>query len=355
MRIPLPSALLPLLLALAVLFSAGCAGKKPAVPNDRMPRLLDEPGFVTALGKSLKKGRSGITIVAPASGLNAEDKLLARRMAEKLGVNFPEEAVEPGRIPYNANTDAMRLKYLAEALADPDTEVVWAVRGGYGSSRLLDELRRLPLDATSKKIIIGYSDMTFLHQFFQKLGWRTVHGSMFFEMANPNKDEENFRRLALLLSGETGELAYGGLEPCNKAARELAVPVGGVVTGGNLTCLAAAAGTPWAFDAKGKILFLEDVMEPGYKIDRMLTQLRSAGLLEGVRAVILGSFTQGDKNTAFALERFAEESPAPVFKTELFGHGPRNYPLIFNAPAVLAPDRDKGGSFVLRICADSLP
>lgn len=314
-----------------------------------MPRLLADQAFRADLERSGRRGIAGITVVAPGSGLHGADVARAREMARLLGVSLPAEAMDETRVPYNATLDDVRLDLLARALADPETEVLWALRGGYGCSRLLEKLAAVPgLDRP--KVFVGYSDMTFLHLFFQRRNWPTVHAAMFWELngSSPQR-EDNLRRLALLLAGRQDELRYDGLEPYNEAARRAADPVEGAMTGGNLTCLAAACGTPWAVQSEGRILFIEDVKESGYKIDRMLTQLRLAGAFDGVRAVVLGSFSRGDEYTEYALKRFAADFSAPVFKTDMFGHGEKNYPLVFGVPAVIDGSEGGGAAFTLRI------
>ncbi|MDL2207722.1 LD-carboxypeptidase [Desulfovibrio sp. OttesenSCG-928-F20] len=334
------------LLLFALDLVGGCAPKKPA-PDRALPNLLNDALFIADLDKAGGSGRAGIVVVAPGSGFAGEDRDLAYALAHKAGLLFPEKAVDAGRVPYTANNDEQRLHLLADALTRPDIDIIWAMRGGYGSSRLLEDLAALKLDPERKKILVGYSDITFLHLFLHKLGWQSVHGSMLWEMTHPDKDENNFRLLAALLSGRLPELRYEGLRPANKAAREQASPIQGPLIGGNLTCLTATAGTPWAPEGEGAILFLEDVNEPGYKIDRMLIQLRQIGLLGKARAVLLGSFTRGDKDSTFALQRFADNCPIPVFTSDLFGHGAKNYPLVLNAPAVI--DRNVADNFALRI------
>ena len=335
------------------LVMGGCAGKDAPRVDTALPPLLEDAAFLENIGRSGKLGAKGITIVAPSSGFSENGARKIHVIANALGVKFPAASLNRNAVPYHANSDEARLQFLAGALADPGTEVVWAALGGYGSSRLLEGLANLPAPS-GKKIVIGYSDITFLHLYFQKLGWRTIHAPLFGELASSRKDTDNFRRLAELLAGRVDMLRYDGLVPCNDAAEKLARPLRGVVTGGNLACVTAALGTPWALDASGKILFLEDVKEPGYKIDRMFTQLQGAGLVKNARAVILGTFTVGDENTPFALERFAKTCPIPVFKSDLFGHGKKNYPLIFNAPAVL--EKIPGSNEArISIRADMLP
>ncbi len=229
---------------------------------------------------------------------------------------------------------------------DPDVEVLWAVRGGYGASRLLPALENGATLPEAPKVLVGYSDITFLHLFLGKRGWPSVHGAMFWELGADGSDPENFRRLAAVLSGETAELRYEGLKPGNPAAEKLDQPVAGKLVGGNLTCLTAAVGTPWQPDVSGNILFLEDVKEKGYKLDRLFTQLQQAGLLDGASAILLGEFSEGDEQVEFALARFAQSVSVPVFRCDWFGHGEKNYPLILGAPAAIAAE---GAGFVLRI------
>lgn len=337
------------LLALLLLLN-GCAARTPASGTDaeQIPPLLEDSVFVADISRASPVGPRGVTIVAPASGGTAKSVESVYKYAAMLGVTLPSDAVRPGTVPYNAQNDDVRLALLGQALTDTDTRVVWAMRGGYGSSRLLEGLAQLPLPVTPK-IFIGYSDMTFVHMFLQKQGWRTIHGSMFSEIGNSAKDSENFLLLGEILAGRTSELRYGGIVPYNQAAKDRKEPVCASITGGNLTCLASAAGTPWFVEAAGRILFLEDVKEPGYKIDRMLTQLKQTGQLDDVEAILLGSFSQGDNNTEYALERFAMAYDKPVFRTSMFGHGRKNYPLVFNAPAVLSRSCDNTFELVIDV------
>ena len=324
---------------LVIFLAVGCAGKS----SSRRPVLSDDALFRADLAAAALQG--GLTIVAPASGLSEPRARALGELAARLGLTLPPETLAPDLLPYHANTDEIRLALLGQALTDPQTRVVWAMRGGYGSSRIIEGLGRLP---RTDKIFVGYSDLTFVHLYLNRAGRPSIHGAMFSELDNPAKDAENFRLLAGLWSGRLTELDYQGLQPYNEAARQSRRPIRAALTGGNLTCLAASVGTPWALEASGRILVIEDVAEPGYKIDRLLTQLKESGRLKEARAVIIGSFTGDGSYIEYALKRFADDFGRPVFKTDLFGHGPRNYPLIFNTPATISPDAD-GQTFRLKI------
>lgn len=285
------------------------------------------------------RGKKGVAIVAPASGLKKPDVEKARNMADSLGFSFSHEALDPGRIPYNAAPDEVRLRLFVEALENPEIETLWMLRGGYGSGRLLRDLAKISPPET-RKTVIGYSDITFLHLLLQKWGWPSVHGSMFWGLSATGEtmDPDNFRLISAVLSGETAELRYGGVGPMNEAARKTAGPLSGTVRGGNMAILSAAAGTPWQLDAEGAIVVLEDVNEDGDELDRMYTQLLDSGAFSGAAAIVLGEFVGGDDLKDYAHARFAGRTDIPVFRCDFFGHGKKNHPLVFNTPALLERD-----------------
>jgi muramoyltetrapeptide carboxypeptidase len=161
-----------------------------------------------------------------------------------------------------------------------------AARGGAGVIQLLERLDVERLVA-HPKVFLGYSDLTFLHTLLNERGLVTFHGPMVArELA-----ESGYHRDSLM-AGVTGQ----GAPYASEADELLPIAPGnaeGRLVGGCLSILAAASGTPWALRGRAgepRILLLEDVDEPPYKIDRMLRQLRAAGLFEGVRGLLLGDF-----------------------------------------------------------------
>lgn len=336
----------------------GCTSKKVPLEDDTVQvsptvsrsDLLKDPLFLAELKEFSKQP---ILVVAPSSGMEEEKIQEAYDLEKLLPVHLSKNALHPNLIPYNANADKVRADLMIKALNDQNAKVIWALKGGYGSSRILGKLAQISAPKKAK-IFIGYSDLTFIHLFLQKWGWKTVHGAMLWEILNPSKDEQNFRILAELLSGRRKELIYDGLEPLNEAAKNLKAPIQATIIGGNLTCLAHTIGTPWTLDATGRILFLEDVKEQGYRLDRLLTHLHEAGLLKNVQAVLFGNFTEGDEYIEFALERFAHSFDKPVFRSVSFGHGQTNYPLVFNAPATIYKSPTKE-NFVLNINTKQIP
>lgn len=183
---------------------------------------------------------------------------------------------------YLAGDDRARGDDLARMLADPEIDCVWFSRGGFGTARLLDripwkQLRRKP------KTIVGYSDATALIcAVAQRCGCTAIHGPMVSELGQ----RDRFHRPSLL------KLLRGQAVERRIAARSVLAPgrVRARLVGGNLTVLTHLLGTPHFPQLAGRILFLEEVLEPVYRIDRMLTQWSQAGQLARPAGIVLGSF-----------------------------------------------------------------
>ncbi len=230
-----------------------------------------------------------VALAAPASAVTEAALSSALELVRGLGL---EPVVYPschfaGRDGYFAAPDAQRAEDLNRAFADPSIDGVWCIRGGYGAHRLqplLDEqtIRRNP------KWFGGYSDVTALHLFLnQRCGLESYHCTM--SSTEPHPDEYTRRWLEKALFGGLS----GAAENPGGAPLTTLVPgaARGPLCGGNLSLLAASLGTPWELDARGKILFLEDIGEKTYRVDSMLTQLRNAGKLDDCAGIVLGAWT----------------------------------------------------------------
>jgi len=282
----------------------------------------------TAMGGKFNSHK--ITYIAPAS-------LMTKEVAQKKEVSFlginNKSTVSDDSFPFCIQNDQKKVEHIDKALHDKKS-YLWCVKGGYGSARLFDGLNKLP-PPHQAKVVIGFSDITFLHLFLnQKWGWKTIHGAMPGMLIK--QDPYNFYQIQNIMDKEKGTLKYDGLVPMNAQAssqKELCGPV----TGGCLTLLVNSLGTAWQLDAKGKILMIEDVGVKGYEVDRYLTQIKQSGALHGVRAIIFGSFIpkEGDIFCDKALTTFAQESTIPVFSCDWFGHGFKNYPVPFGCPATI--------------------
>lgn len=230
-----------------------------------------------------------------------------------------------------AGTDIQRAESLQLLMDDPDVSAILCARGGYGTQRILPMLdfsgiRKYP------KWLIGFSDITCLHAALLKQGIASVHGPMAFSFSPVRADRDSIQRLFALLSGEVKPVEYRHtLKPplVRQGISE------GVIFGGNLSLLNQLSGTPWQPDSKGKILFLEDLDEYLYHIDRMMQHLKSAGWFEGLAGVVVGSFSDMKDNpvpfgkTAYQIIADAlAEYDFPIAWYFPAGHEKKNFPLI---------------------------
>ena len=200
---------------------------------------------------------------------------------------------------YLSGTDASRAKGLNQMFRDDRVDAVVCMRGGYGVARMLDMVD-FDVIRANPKLVLGYSDITALHTaIHEKVGMTTIHGPMPCSQWMEFDDFTRESMLRALTSTEPLGFVHNpeGVEP------QCGVPgkCTGQLVGGNLTLIASACGTPFALNAKGKVLLLEDVGEYIYRLDSMLTQLRQAGMFEDCVGVVLGGFT----NCTEEYERYA--------------------------------------------------
>ncbi|MCF8462818.1 MAG: LD-carboxypeptidase [Rickettsiaceae bacterium] len=264
-----------------------------------------------------------IQFIAPATGITKEKMDLLKQV-------FPIDSngMFNDSIIYHAADDQTRGNNLVRAL-DGDSKYLWAIRGGLGASRLLAYIESMP-KPKKQKVIIGYSDITFLHLFVnKKWNWKSIHASMPNGISFRNKNFTNATLLAEILANKKGVVSYNSLKPMNKEAKNIK-RVSGELIGGNLGLIVNSMGTSWQLNAKNKILFIEDICILEDIIDRNLNHLKQAGIFKDVNAIFFGKFVyRRDVNVTlnYAIERFANETNIPVFYSEDFGHGFNNFPL----------------------------
>ncbi|KND24377.1 S66 peptidase family protein [Streptomyces acidiscabies] len=248
-----------------------------------------------------------------------------------------------GEFPYLAGTDADRAADLQHAWCDPSVDAVLCARGGYGVQRMVDLLDWDALRAAGPKVLVGFSDVTALHEAFaNRLGLVTLHGPMTAGVDFLKNAVAQQHLRATLMNPESVQVvtATGGGALVGGRAR-------GVLLGGCLCLLAAELGTPYArASARGGLLCLEDVGEETYRLDRYLTQLLRAGWLDGVRGVVLGSWAECDAYPlvrAMLVDRLGGLG-VPVVEEFGFGHGAGALTVPFGVAAVLDAD---AGTLVL--------
>ena len=217
---------------------------------------------------------------------------------------------------YFSGTDEERLKDLQEMLDDEKVKAILCARGGYGVGRIIEDIKFKNFK-NNPKWIIGFSDITVLHaHIYSNYNIATIHGPM--AVAFKDGENEYTNSLKLALTGKKNSYSVGS-HPYNRAGKAT-----GPLVGGNLALLSHMCGTSSDFKTKNRILFLEDVGEYLYNIDRMLYQLKRNGKFEKLAGVIIGGFTQ-NKDTDRPFGKSIEEIVDEVFK----GY---NYPIAFGFP-----------------------
>lgn len=241
-------------------------------------------------GKKLKPGDT-IGLIGPSGAVRKEGAVgRAVEYMKQLGFNVKLGESANARYGYLSGTDEVRARDLNAMFADPQVDAIVCTRGGYGTMRMLDMLDYDVIRA-NPKIFVGFSDITALHiAFLEKCGLVTFHGPMATMWNDEFPDgftQDAFYR-AVMYAAPLGELrnapGYHARETVNPGSAE------GLLVGGNLSLIAGTIGTPYELDTKGRILFIEEIGERTYCVDRMLTQLRLAGKFEDCAGIVFGDF-----------------------------------------------------------------
>ena len=215
-----------------------------------------------------------------------------------------------------AGNDEQRAADLQEQLDNPNIKAIWCARGGYGTVRVVD-LIDFTQFKKSPKWLVGFSDVTVLHNHLNTMGYKSIHGIMPISLAKASK--EAIESLRLSLFGQPLQYAIDP-HPMNRLGKAT-----GEVVGGNLSILYSVLGSPSAIDCTDKILYIEDLDEYLYHIDRMMMNLKRNGCLESLKGIIVGSMTDM-KDNDIPWGKNALEIVQDVTKQY-------NIPVIFNFPA----------------------
>ncbi len=235
-----------------------------------------------------------------------------------------------------SGTDIERASDFQSALNNPEIKAIFAVRGGYGCLRIIDQLKWEKFK-TNPKWIIGFSDLTVFHSHvYNNTNVCTIHAEM---PVNFSEHRDSSLTLMHLLKGNTPKYNFS-IQNALRPARVTAP-----VIGGNLSLLYALKGSKSDFDYNGKILFIEDLDEYLYHIDRMLLSLKRAGKFENLAGVIVGAFSQlkdnnipfGNDDTAIIKDIFSEYN-YPVYFNFPAGHTAVNYAFVIGYNATLEPE-----------------
>ncbi|GAA5184192.1 LD-carboxypeptidase [Rugosimonospora acidiphila] len=279
-----------------------------------------------------------VAVVAPSGPVRPERIAQGLALLESWGLTVVPGAEVYARHGYLAGTDTQRGAALAWALTDPAIRGVFCARGGYGAQRVVDGLDLAGI-GRDPKLVVGFSDITALHLAL----WRgarlaSVHGPVLTQLTE-EFPAVSVAALRTAIMSEQPVLLHREPEAETGSVTVPGPPVTGTLLGGNLCLLAASLGTPDLPPLDGAILMIEEVEEPPYKVDRMLTQLRRAGVLRGVAGIAVGQFTDCADEWPMSivdvlLDRLGDLG-VPVLGGLPFGHGEAARSVPVGVPATL--------------------
>jgi muramoyltetrapeptide carboxypeptidase len=282
---------------------------------------------------SLKKGDT-VAIVSTARK-NIDDNLKpAIELLKSWGLEVKIGSTIGLDLNQLAGTDEQRAKDFQEQMDNPNIKAIWCVRGGYGTVRMIDLL-----DFTKfkqhPKWIIGFSDVTVLHSHLNTMGYKSIHGVMPISIAKASAQAKETLKISLF---DSERLEYEmEPHPMNKLGKG-----SGELVGGNLSILYSLFGSPSAIDCHDKILFLEDLDEYLYHIDRMMMNLKRNGCLESIKGIVVGSMTKmkdndipWGKDALQIIQDVTQKYNIPIIYNFPAGHIQDNRALIFGSQITL--------------------
>jgi muramoyltetrapeptide carboxypeptidase len=262
----------------------------------------------------LKKG-DAIAIIATARKVSKEEIQPAVAFFESYGLSVLLGKNLFASSNQYAGTDEQRAEDLQWALNDQNVKAIIIARGGYGSVRLMEYIDFTEFKKHSKWLV-GYSDVTVLHSAIHNVGVATLHATMPLNFA---KCDEATKSMAEALFGNSSTIDI------EENYSNISGTATGQLVGGNLSLLYSLAGTPYDVDTRGKILFIEDLDEYLYHLDRMMMQLKLSGKLSCIKGLVVGGMTDM-KDNAIPFGKFPEEIILDAVKDY-------NYPVCFDFPA----------------------
>lgn len=304
--------------------------------NISMSEVMQQPDF-------LKTGDT-VAIVAPSGVLKNKKREI--RQAVELLTSWGLHAIIGDNVfsqnGHFAGTDQQRSRDIQAALDNPKVKAIWCARGGYGTVRILDDLDYRKFKERPKWLI-GYSDITALHNDLHNLGYQTIHGIMCTSLTEDLSEiEDNIASLKNAVFGKNVSYTFPG------STHNRTGTVTAPLVGGNLTLIHTMLGSSSSIDTSGKILFFEEIGEYAYHIDRMLQSLKRAGYLNNLKGIIVGDISKVRKNTTEfgrSIEEIildaVEEYDFPVAFEAPVGHEQDNKALILGATIELTVGKDK--------------
>lgn len=278
----------------------------------------------TIFPKALKKGAK-IAVISPAGAVDPSQLEKGIEMIKSRGFEpvLGEHLYTKFSNGYNyAGTEQERLKDINWALNDKDISAVWASRGGYGCQHLVQHLN-LKNFAENLKWYIGYSDNTVIQSYLLKKGFASIHGQT-IKTSSFGVTDESYDRIFDVLKGKSLKYALNPHQFNKTGTSE------GELVGGNLALIYALLGTKYSFDFKDKILFIEDIGENFYALDRMIMSLELAGVFTKIKGLIIGGMTNmGDEKENKQYEESFDEFAYKLISDRISKY---NFPVVFGFP-----------------------
>ena len=272
------------------------------------------------------KSNDQIRIVSPSGNIEPKYIVGAKKTLSSWGLNATEGEFARTKYGRFAGTEAQRIADLQEALDDPSVNAILCSRGGYGVAQIIDKLD-FSTFAKSPKWLIGFSDITILHNAISNLGIASIHGIMAKHLTQFPADSIHVQKCREILFGQM---------PTYVVPKHRLNKVGiaqGKLIGGNLSVLIGLRGSQFDLDYKNNILFIEDIAERPYHIDRMMQNLRFSGALAQLSGLVVGQFSDCDedplmkKSVAQIIASAVSEYDYPVCFNFPAGHVDNNFPL----------------------------
>ena len=272
------------------------------------------------------KPNDQIRIVSPSGNIEPKYIVGAKKTLSSWGLNVTEGKFARTKYGRFAGTEAQRIADLQEALDDPSVNAILCSRGGYGVAQIIDKLD-FSTFAKSPKWLIGFSDITILHNAISNLGVASIHGIMAKHLTQFPADSIHVQKCREILFGQM---------PTYVVPKHRLNKVGithGKLIGGNLSVLIGLRGSQFDLDYKNNILFIEDIAERPYHIDRMMQNLRFSGALAQLSGLVVGQFSDCDedplmkKSVAQIIASAVSEYDYPVCLNFPAGHVNNNFPL----------------------------
>lgn len=280
-----------------------------------------------------------VILLSPSSKIDKSFLTGARRCLKSWGLNVRTASHAAGACGTYAGRIDQRLDDLQQALDDERAKVIFCSRGGYGAVHLVGRLDFTRF-RSHPKWLIGFSDITALHNVFQHEGFASLHAPMARHLTVEPSDDAATLALKEILFGNAAFTYHCEPHPLNHRGTAC-----GILRGGNLSVFYGLRGTPWDIPAENTILFIEDIGERPHSVERMLYNLKLGGVLARLSGLIIGQFTEYEEKKQLGKELYGaiadlvKEYNYPVCFGFPVGHVPLNLPLINGAEVTLTTDK----------------